>query len=83
MRGFYTPTTASAPENKECLGYFDIVFRYDQTSAQVKGLENQATRLSSEAREENILTNNMQKKITILEQEIPSALKVMAQEFTP
>lgn len=49
----------------------------------MKGLENRANRLSSEATAENILANNMQKKITVLDREIPSSLKVLAQEFTP
>lgn len=59
-----------------------FVFRYEQTAAQVKGLENRAERLSSEARDENMLANNMHKDITHLEQEIPSALKVRVQGFS-
>lgn len=59
-----------------------FVSRYEQTAAQVKGLENRAERLSSEAADENMVANNMHKEITHLEQEIPSALKVRLQEFS-
>lgn len=59
-----------------------VVFRYDQTATQVKALGNRAERLSSEARDENILANNMHKNITNLEQEVPSSLKVVDQELT-
>lgn len=55
--------------------------RYDQTSAQVKGLENRAGSLSSDARRENTLANIMLKDIPDLEQKIPSGLKVMAERF--
>lgn len=56
-----------------------FVSRYEQTDAQVKGLKNRAERLSTEARDENLLANNMHKDLTLLEQEIPSALKVRVQ----
>lgn len=54
------------------------VFRYDQTSAQVKGLENQASRVSTEARSESKMAENMLKGIASMEQSIPSSLKVTA-----
>lgn len=56
-----------------------FVFRYDQTSAQVKALEDQAQRLSSEARDEATEATTMLRDISKLEQELPSALKVRAQ----
>lgn len=59
-----------------------FVFRYEQTAAQVKGLENRAERLSTEARDEHMLANNMHKDITRLEQDIPSTLKVRVQGFS-
>lgn len=58
-------------------------FRYDQASAQAKGLENQATRLSSEARDESNMADNMLKDISNIEQFIPSSLKVVAQNVYP
>lgn len=58
-----------------------FVCRYDQTSAQVKDLENRAQRLSREARGESTVANNMLKDITKLEQDLPSALKVRARSF--
>lgn len=54
------------------------MFRYDQTSAQVKGLENQATHLSGEARGESKMADRMLKDITNMERGIPSSLKVTA-----
>lgn len=54
------------------------VFRYDQTSAQVKGLENQASRVSAEAKDESKMAENMLKGIASMEQSIPSSLKVTA-----
>ncbi|XP_029687372.1 laminin subunit gamma-2 isoform X2 [Takifugu rubripes] len=67
--------TLTANENKvkELIGHLKNT--YEQTAAQVKGLENRAERLSSEAADENMVANNMHKEITQLEQEIPSALK--------
>lgn len=59
-----------------------FVYRYEQTAAQVKGLENRAELLSREARDEDTLANSMLKDITHLEQELPSALKVRVQEFS-
>lgn len=58
-----------------------FVSRYDQTSAQVKDLENRAGRLSNEARHESTLANGMMKDITDLEKKIPSGLKVTAERF--
>ncbi|XP_044075483.1 laminin subunit gamma-2 [Siniperca chuatsi] len=62
-------------ENKvrELIG--DLKTTYEQTSAQVKGLENQATRLSSEARDESKMADGMLKDITRMERDIPSSLK--------
>lgn len=57
------------------------MFRYDQASAQAKGLENQATRLSSEARDESKMADSMLKDITNMERGIPSSLKVAAQNM--
>lgn len=57
-------------------------FRYDQTSAQVKDLENLAQRLSSEARGESSVANNMLKDISKLERDLPTALKVRAHMVT-
>ena len=52
------------------------MFRYDQISAQVKGFENQASRLSGEARDESKMADGMLKDIANMEREIPSSLKV-------
>lgn len=59
-----------------------FVFRYEQTAAQVKGLENRAERLSTEARDESMLANKMHKNITHLEQDLPSGLKVRVQDLS-
>ncbi|XP_035526875.1 laminin subunit gamma-2 [Morone saxatilis] len=58
---------------KELIG--ELKTMYDQTSAQVKGLENQATRLSSEARDESKMADGMLKDIANMERGIPSSLK--------
>lgn len=58
-----------------------FVFRYDQTTARVKTLEDQAPRLSGEARDESTEANAMLKDISKLEQELPSTLKVRAQVY--
>ncbi|XP_030608704.1 laminin subunit gamma-2 [Archocentrus centrarchus] len=58
---------------KELIG--DLKTMYDQTSAQVKGFENQAKRLSSEARDESKMADGMLKDIATLEQNLPSSLK--------
>lgn len=55
-----------------------LVFRYDQTSAQAKVLENQALRLSSEAREESSEASSMLRNISRLEQELLPGLEVGA-----
>lgn len=52
------------------------MFRYDQTSAQVKGLENRAIRLSGEARGESKMADGMLTDIASMERDIPSSLKV-------
>lgn len=54
------------------------MFRYDQTSAQVKGFENQAIRLSGEARDESKMADGMLKNIANMERKIPTSLKVTA-----
>ncbi|TKS79273.1 Laminin subunit gamma-2 [Collichthys lucidus] len=51
------------------------VFRYDQTSNQVRSLEDQASRLSGEARDESKMADGMLKDITRMEQSIPPSLK--------
>lgn len=55
------------------------MFRYDEASAQVKGLENQAIQLSGEARDESKMAAVMLKDITNMERGIPSSLKVATQ----
>lgn len=58
---------------KELIG--DLKTMYDQTSAQVKGLENQATRLSGQARDESKMADGMLKDITSMERGLPLSLK--------
>ncbi|XP_070830602.1 laminin subunit gamma-2 [Chaetodon trifascialis] len=58
---------------KELIG--DLKTMYDQTSAQVKGLESQATRLSAEAKDETRMADGMLKDIANMERGIPSSLK--------
>lgn len=72
-------TSASAEEGQASDSV--LVFRYDQTSAQVKNLENRAQHLSGEAREETTVATNMLKDVTTLEQDLPSALKVPSQVY--
>ncbi|XP_053186882.1 laminin subunit gamma-2 [Scomber japonicus] len=59
---------------KETIG--DLKATYDKISAQVKGFENQASRLSGEARDESKMADGMLKDIANMEREIPSSLKV-------
>lgn len=54
------------------------VSRYDQTSAQVKALENQAVRVSAEATDESKMADSMLKDIARLQRDIPSGLAVTA-----
>lgn len=56
--------------------------RYEQTSAQVKGFENQAKRLSSDAIEESKMADGILKDIANMEQNLPPSLQVMAVERT-
>lgn len=58
------------------------VFRYEQTSAQVKDLDNRAQSLSGEARDEGAVATSMLRDISRLEQDLPSGLKVGAPRFT-
>ncbi|KAF3698526.1 Laminin subunit gamma-2 [Channa argus] len=58
---------------KELIG--DLKNTYDLTSAQVKGLENQASRVSSDARGESKMADGMLKDIASMERSIPSDLK--------
>ncbi|XP_049930403.1 laminin subunit gamma-2 [Epinephelus moara] len=58
---------------KELIG--DLKTMYDKTSAQVKGLENQAIRLSGEAKDESKMADGMLKGIASMEQNLPSALQ--------
>ncbi|KAM6989831.1 laminin subunit gamma-2 [Tautogolabrus adspersus] len=58
---------------KELIG--DLKTKYDQTSAQVKGLENQAIRLSSNAKDESKMAEGMLKDISNMERGIPASLK--------
>ncbi|XP_028988599.1 laminin subunit gamma-2 isoform X2 [Betta splendens] len=57
---------------KELIG--DLKTTYDQTSAQVKGLEKQATLVSSEAKGESRMAENMLKDLVSMERSLPSAL---------
>lgn len=61
---------------KELIG--DLKTTYDQTSARVKGLENQASRLSGEARDESKMADGMLKDIASMERGIPPSLKEAA-----
>ncbi|XP_034411425.1 LOW QUALITY PROTEIN: laminin subunit gamma-2 [Cyclopterus lumpus] len=58
---------------KELIG--DLKATYDKASAQVKGLENQATRLSGEARDESSMADGMLKDIASMGRNIPLSLK--------
>uniref|UniRef100_A0A3B4ZY12 Laminin subunit gamma 2 n=1 Tax=Stegastes partitus TaxID=144197 RepID=A0A3B4ZY12_9TELE len=61
---------------KELIG--DLKTMYDQTSARVKGLEDQAARLSGEAKDESKVAAGMLKGITSMERNIPSPMKADA-----
>ncbi|XP_056266481.1 laminin subunit gamma-2 [Pseudoliparis swirei] len=58
---------------KELVG--DLRTMYDKASAQVKGLGNQATRVSDEARDESTTADGMMKDIASMLRNIPSSLK--------
>ncbi|KAM9844838.1 laminin subunit gamma-2 [Aulostomus maculatus] len=58
---------------KELIG--SLKSKYDQTSALVKGLENQATHLSSEARDESKMADGMLKDLASMGQNLPVSLK--------
>ncbi|XP_074544216.1 laminin subunit gamma-2 [Halichoeres trimaculatus] len=58
---------------KELVG--DLKAQYDQTSAKVKGLENRAIGLSSDARDESKLADGMLRDISNMERAIPASLK--------
>ncbi|XP_054452611.1 laminin subunit gamma-2 [Anoplopoma fimbria] len=62
-------------ENKVKMLIGDLKTMYDKTSAQVKGLEKQATQLSSEAQNESTMADDMLKNIVNLERTIPSSMK--------
>lgn len=53
-----------------------VLLRYKQASAQVKGLQKEAGKLSSAAKEESKTAADALKDIANLEREIPSSLKV-------
>nr|XP_040028365.1 laminin subunit gamma-2 [Gasterosteus aculeatus aculeatus] len=61
---------------KELIG--DLQTTYDKNSAQVKGLENQATRLSGEAADESNMANGMLKEIANMERNLPLPLNGQA-----
>ncbi|XP_068457437.1 laminin subunit gamma-2 [Clinocottus analis] len=67
--------TLMGKENKvkELIG--DLKTTYEKASAQVKGLEDQATRLGGEARGESSMADGMLKDIAALERNVPSSLK--------
>ncbi|XP_042353548.1 laminin subunit gamma-2, partial [Plectropomus leopardus] len=58
---------------KELIG--GLKSMYDKTSFQVKGLENQAIRLSGEAKDESKMADGMLKDIASMERNFPAALK--------
>ncbi|KAF1383164.1 hypothetical protein PFLUV_G00128460 [Perca fluviatilis] len=58
---------------KELIG--ELKTMYDENSAAVKGLENQATRLSTEAGDESRMADGMLKDIADLERSVPPSLK--------
>lgn len=53
-----------------------VLLSYKQASAQVKGLQKEAGKLSSAAKEESKVAADALKDIANLEREIPSSLKV-------
>lgn len=53
-----------------------VLLRYKQASAQVKGLQKEAGKLSSAAKEESKTAADALKDIANLEREIPSSVKV-------
>lgn len=57
------------------------MIRYEKASTLVKGLENQANHLSSEARDESNMARSLLKDITAMEHDITSPLKVTAQNL--
>uniref|UniRef100_H3CD97 Laminin, gamma 2 n=1 Tax=Tetraodon nigroviridis TaxID=99883 RepID=H3CD97_TETNG len=75
MKSLALVQTLMSKENKVKDVVGGLRSRHDQTSAQVKDLENQAQHLSSEAREESAAANSMLTDIAKLEQELPSDLK--------
>lgn len=58
---------------KELIG--DLQKLYDQTSADVKGLEKRAVSLSADARQESKMAANMLKDISRLEKNLPPSMK--------
>uniref|UniRef100_A0A667ZDP4 Laminin, gamma 2 n=1 Tax=Myripristis murdjan TaxID=586833 RepID=A0A667ZDP4_9TELE len=58
------------------------VSMYDNTSAQVKALENKAGRVSGEAKGESKMADGMLKHIAAMEKQIPDGLKVTAALLT-
>lgn len=54
-----------------------VLLRYKQASAKVKGLQKEAGKLSSAAKEESKTAADALKDIANLEREIPSSLEVM------
>lgn len=57
--------------------FWAVLLRYEQASAQVRGLERQAGRLSSAAREESKMADSMLKDIANMERSVPPSLKVV------
>lgn len=57
--------------------FWAVLLRYEQASAQVRGLERQAGRLSSAAREESKMADSMLKDISNMERSVPLSLKVV------
>lgn len=57
--------------------FWAVLLRYEQASAKVRGLERQAGRLSSAAREESKMADSMLKDIGNMERSVPPSLKVV------
>lgn len=57
--------------------FWAVLLRYKQASAQVRGLEREAGRLSSAAREESKMADSMLKDIGNMERSVPPSLKVV------
>lgn len=57
--------------------FWAVLLRYEQASAKVRGLEEQAGHLSSAARKESKMADSMLKDIGDMERSVPPSLKVV------